>query len=100
MPMKRWRRQKKVASKNEKAARKDGVLHFKNSRKWIVIHCKQCGGANHNKKTCPLYEQPTGGASEPRSIPANPIEGTCNTPAARSHTQPSSTIRKSKKSKR
>ncbi|GAA0147064.1 hypothetical protein LIER_06858 [Lithospermum erythrorhizon] len=107
----------KDAAEREKAATKQGWLYFKNSRKGAVMHCKLCGGANHNKKTSPLNDQPTGGASEDggknknkcrskrkadgtsmsQPTQENPSESTC-TPQAQ--TQPPSTSRKSKKSKR
>ncbi|GAA0154431.1 hypothetical protein LIER_43276 [Lithospermum erythrorhizon] len=81
------------------------------------MHCKLCGGAKHNKKTCPLNDQPTGGASEDggknknkcgskrkvvgtsmsQPTQENPSENTCTLQA---QTQPPSTSRKSNKSKR
>ncbi|GAA0170870.1 hypothetical protein LIER_25040 [Lithospermum erythrorhizon] len=55
---------KKVVAEKEKAATRGGEIHFKNSRKGVVMHYKLCSGAGHNKKTCQL-NQPDGGATEP-----------------------------------
>ncbi|KAG9133437.1 hypothetical protein Leryth_013238 [Lithospermum erythrorhizon] len=110
----------KVTPKVEKVATREcGEIHFKNSRKGVVMHCKLCSGAGHNKKTFPL-NQPDGGATEPlvneqagknkkkggtkrkagtsmsQPIASNLGDGSSSTQPA--HSQPPNTSRKSKKS--
>lgn len=111
----------KLAAAKEKEKAPTGPINFKNSRKGAVMHCKMCGGAGHNKKTCPLNEQPIpedgnvgqnedGGnkkkgtrkrkastTSMSQPVQSNREDGTSSTPTAQ--TQPPSKTRKSKKSK-
>ncbi|GAA0160932.1 hypothetical protein LIER_17371 [Lithospermum erythrorhizon] len=108
----------KVAAEREKTATRGGEIHFKNSRKGVVMHCKLCS-AGHNKKTCPL-NQPDGGAIEhlvneqagknkkkggtkrkagtsmSQLVASNLGDGSSSTQPT--HSQPPNTSRKSKKS--
>ncbi|GAA0171717.1 hypothetical protein LIER_41206 [Lithospermum erythrorhizon] len=113
----------KSATAREKANRKKRTVHFKNSRKGTVMHCKLCGGAGHNKKGCQQSQQTVGagdgdgtpgdggqngkkrgskrkwvGTSMFQPVQANPGgDGSSTTPAVQ--TQSPSTSRKSKKSR-
>ena len=57
----------------------DGVLR---ARRYIVIHCRKCGTAGHNAKTCKLPTADTGGPNPNEgSSAAAPNEPPSTTPA-------------------